>query len=83
MKTSVKLNKQGVYVNSTKSLDFNPETGVGHSYQWYCIAKKINSQQILNTYRYSKTTAAHVRCLRDLFNSLGINYIEQQAEKGL
>jgi hypothetical protein len=64
-------------------LDFDPVTGLGHSYTWYEIAKVINGKLVLNTYRYSVTTSGHVGTLRSLFRQVGLKYIEVEAPRGL
>lgn len=64
-------------------LDFNPLTGLGHSYTWYEISKVIKGQLVLNTYGYSMTTSGHVNTLRSLFSQLGLKYLEVHAPRGL
>jgi hypothetical protein len=64
-------------------LDFNPETYLGHSYNWYEITKKIKNTVVLNTYRYSVTTGKQIWTLKGLFNQLGIKYKTIEAPKGL
>lgn len=72
----------GVWKNSTGSLVFNPKTGLGHSYNWYEITKRVKGELILNNYRYSVTTASHVRALRSLLAELGIRFREETAPSG-
>lgn len=67
----------------SKNLDYNPLTGLGHSYRWYEIAKRIGGVQYLNSYNYSSSTSKHVGKLRDIFGSLGIKYVEIEAPSGL
>lgn len=64
-------------------VDFDATTGLGHSYDWYEIAKRIDGVQVLNTYNYSQQTAQHVSMLQTLFKQLGIRYIEIEAPLGL
>lgn len=65
------------------NLIFNPATGLGTSYAWYNIAQIIDGCLYLNNYRYSVTTAKHVRELRGLFNILGLHFRELAAPAGL
>lgn len=64
-------------------VDFDFETGLGHSYDWYQIAKRIKGIQVLNTYNYSRQTSDHVYMLKNLFKQLGIKYICIESPKGL
>lgn len=65
------------------NLTWDPQTGIGYSYHWYEIAKVIKGQLVLNTYRYSVSTAKHVRLLRNLFDFLELSYVEIDAPSGL
>lgn len=65
------------------NLTFNPDTGNGTSYNWYLITKFFGNTLVLNSYRYSVTTAKHVCKLRSLFIELGLKFIEIEAPRGL
>lgn len=65
------------------NLTFDPATGEGRSYEWYAIARKFAGVLVLNTYRYSNTTARHVSKLRQLFLKLNLNWVEIEAPRGL
>lgn len=65
------------------NLTFDPAIGEGRSYEWYAIARKFNGVLVLNTYRYSNTTARHVNKLRKLFRSVGLEWMEIDAPRGL
>lgn len=73
--------KRGTF--KATNLEFDPRTGEARSYQWYSISRVFKHTLVLNTYRYSVTTAKHVRKLRFLFDRLGLKYIEIEAPKGL
>lgn len=73
----------GIYKFSGGKLDFDPVTGLGHSYSWYEITKVIKGKLVLNTYRYSVTTGSHVSILQALLEDLGIKFIEIEAPAGL
>lgn len=74
----MRRNKNGTLVWS--NLTFNTNTGLGHSYRWYEIAKRVNGKQLLNTYKYSPTTGRHWRKLLDHIDPA---YIEVEAPNGL
>ena len=63
--------------------DFDPRSGLGHSYNWYEITKVIGRTLVLNTYAYSNCTAIHVSKLRALLNQLKLDYITIDAPGGL
>lgn len=65
------------------NLEFDPSTGVATSYNWYNIAQIIKGRLVLNTYRYSVTTAKHISELGRLFDQLKLTYIEIEAPRGL
>jgi len=69
--------------NSTGSLCFDPVTGKGHSYDWYCISQVIKGELYLNTYSYSSTTRRQVSQLHSLFRQLKVKYREIEAPLGL
>jgi hypothetical protein len=74
------------YKNSTGTLIYDPLTGVATSYAWYVLTTRCRNyptQIILNTYRYSNTTAKHVSAMRELLNECGIKPIEIEAPNGL
>jgi hypothetical protein len=73
--------KLGIYKNSRGTLTFNPETGKGHSYGWYEIARKFGKYQVVNSYSYSSTTVRHIGNIRNLLNYN--SFIEIEAPKGL
>lgn len=73
--------RAGIYKAS--NLDFNPETGLGHSYAWYEISKVIKGRQVLNTFNYSATTIKHHNKLWRLLKELGIEFITIEAPGGL
>lgn len=78
MKFYKKLNQ---YKASNLVYDLN--SNKAYSYEWYELAKCVDSQMILNTYNYSPTTLRHMYKLRTLFDSLNINYVEIEAPRGL
>lgn len=73
--------RAGIYKAS--NLDFNPETGLGHSYDWYEITKVIKGQLVLNTFNYSATTIKHHNKLWKLLKQLGLEFITVEAPRGL
>lgn len=72
---------QGKYKAS--NLDFNPVTGLGHSYEWYQLTRKFGNVLVLNNYSYSSTTQRHVYKVRNLMNQLGFRFETIEAPKGL
>lgn len=67
-----------------KNLNFDPETCVGYSYNWYAIVKKIDGKIVLNTYPYSRTTSRHVHLIRNLLTRLNLKVdVEVCAPRGL
>lgn len=75
------MKRAGIYKAS--NLDFNPKTGLGHSYDWYEITKTIQGKLVLNTYPYSVTTRKHVRKLEELIEQLYISVTRIEAPEGL
>lgn len=75
--------RKGVYTSASGNLVYNPSAKVAHSYDWYVPAKEINGVMVLNTYRYSVTTAKHVYKMIQLFEERGVNYITLEAPRGL
>jgi len=67
----------------TSKCDFNPLTGLGHSYDWYELTKVIKGKLVVNTYRYSRTTNKHIDRVKSLITDLGLKFIEVQAPRGL
>ena len=66
------------------NLVFNPATKKAYSYKWYELVSVINGKLVLNTYRYSNTTARHYREVSCLLDKLGINIdMRIEAPKGL
>ena len=52
------LKRLQVYKNSTGTVEFNPLTREGRSYNWTFLAP-INGVLVFNTYKWSQTTACH------------------------
>lgn len=75
--------KSNYFSSSSGRCGYNPETGDGHSYDWYDLTKVINGQLVLNSHRYSMQTCKHIHSMRALFADLGLKYIEVEAPKGL
>lgn len=75
--------RANLFSSTTGHVTFNPEDMKGYSYQWYCLTKRINGIQVLNSYGYSSTTIKHVWAMRSLFKILGVEYIELEAPRGL
>lgn len=75
--------KRKTFKSSSGKLEFNPDTGVATSYSWYQIAAVIKGKLILNTFRYSVTTAQHVEQLKNLFKQLGLKHVSIEAPEGL
>lgn len=65
------------------NIDFNAETMLGHSYDWYELTKSIKGKIILNSYNYSPTTCKHISKVRSVLSMLGVRYLELEAPKGL
>lgn len=60
-----------VYKNSTGTVEFNPLTREGRSYNWTFLAP-INGVLVFNTYKWSHTTACHQSAVRSVLrNGLG------------
>ena len=75
--------KRGTFKSTSGQLEFNPNTGIATSYQWYQIAAVLKGKLVLNTYRYSVTTSKHVGELRSLFRALNLKYVSIEAPNGL
>lgn len=75
--------KRGTFKGCNGNLEFDPTTNVGTSYQWYEITKRVERIQLVNTFRYSVTTASHVEVIQGLLTQLGVKYVEIEAPKGL
>lgn len=78
MKFFPKLNK---YKGS--NLEYDCDKEMAFSYEWYVLAKRFNGIMVLNKYSYSPTTVRHYYKIRELFESLGIDYMSIEAPKGL
>lgn len=66
------------------NVEFNPNTMIATSYDWWEFVKKINGYVVFNDYSYSVSTRKHQHRVTTLLNQLGINidiYIE--SPKGL
>jgi hypothetical protein len=77
------LKRRKVFVNYKESCDFDPLTGLGHSYRWYELTRVIKGKLVLNTYGYSNQTRKHVNQVDKLFQTLGLRFIEIEAPQGL
>lgn len=64
----------GIYKNSTGTVQFNPTTLEGYSYNWNFVGK-IGSHVVLNDYSWSPTTSCHQGTVRRLLWELGIKYV--------
>jgi len=65
------------------NVTFDPATCQGYSYKWYRLVDKIGDTIVLNSYAYSNTTIKHIYKMRRLLESLGLQYVEIEAPKGL
>ncbi len=65
------------------NLEYDIQSEIAYSYEWYQIAKRINGTMVLNSYSYSPSTLRHFYKIRNLFDSLNITYIMIEAPKGL
>ena len=84
MNTTIKFYPRlNIWKNSSGSLVYNEQTKVSYSYNWYKLSDKIKNKVILNSYRYSVTTASQVRCMREKFNKENTAFIEIEAPRGL
>lgn len=71
------------FEDHSRNCDFDPNTGLGHSYRWYELTKVINGKLVLNSFRYSITTAKHINKVVFLLRELGVKYIIIDAPYGL
>lgn len=76
----MKLNKQNIYTNSTKTNQYNPETGKAWSYGWYQYAHLVGDIlyiAVMNEKgsKYSVTTAKHITQLRNLLCNVEVRYV--------
>lgn len=62
---------------------FDTVTESAWSYEWYCMAKRINGRMVLNNYNYSNSTIKHVSKVWLLFTSLGIEFDTIECPRGL
>jgi hypothetical protein len=76
-----KLKKCNVYKAANVMLDADRMHGT--SYSWYWLVHNFNGVVVLNTYRYSVTTAKHVSKVRSLLRELGVNYLTLESPEGL
>lgn len=78
--------RSNITKNYNGSLKFDHNNNKAYSYDWYELAR-VESREyaILNTYKYSNTTAKHVSKMRSfIINTLQINNIlEFEAPGGL
>lgn len=63
--------KLGVYKNSTGSFEYNPSTQEAFSYEWWQLLRNMDGVLVLNTFRYSNSTAKHISNLEDLLGYEG------------
>lgn len=75
--------RRNYFTNSNGSCDFDPITGLGHSYQWYELTKVIRGQLVVNSYGYSSTTIKHINKVSNLLRKLKTPFICVQAPRGL
>ena len=78
MKHYKKLNQY-----KASNLVYDCDSGSAYSYDWYVIAKRIDGNMVVNKFSYSNTTIKHFYKICRLFDSLGIQYIEIDAPRGL
>lgn len=71
----MKLNRSGIYKNSTGSNQYDPETGQAVSYNWWRYADIINGKRVFNDYYYSPTTCMHQSKLRRILPWKHFQYI--------
>lgn len=67
----------------SSNVTFDPVTCQGYSYKWYRLVDKIGNTVVLNTFPYSNTTIRHIYKMRRLLESLGLQWVEIEAPKGL
>lgn len=66
-----------IFSDSGKKVSYNPETGIARSYSWWMLSSRLpNGEVMLNTYRYSRTTAVHRYTIEQFFknNNIKITY---------
>jgi hypothetical protein len=84
MKTKPALQyRKTLNIFKATNVDFNAETMLGHSYDWYELTKSLKGRVVLNSYNYSPTTCKHISKVRSVLSMLGIRYVELEAPKGL
>lgn len=93
--TSLKYYKRlKVYKNSTGTVEFDPETKRGRSYNWTFLAE-VNGRLVFNDYNWSPTTSSHQSAVHHVLRELGLKaivgdfgpvdvpYMERDATRGL
>lgn len=79
LKAYTKLN-----VFKAKNVEFNPNTCIATSYNWWKFVSKIKGKIVFNDYRYSVTTSQHQSKVSSLLTELGIKLdVTFEAPKGL
>lgn len=78
MKYYPKLNQY-----KASNVTYDATTEQAWSYEWYCLAERINGTMIVNSYSYSSTTIRHYYKIKKLLDNLSIKYLEIEAPRGL
>lgn len=65
------MKKTGTYKAS--NVEFNPDTMIATSYDWWQFVRMINGKIVFNNYSYSNTTCRHQSKVRGLLRELNIN----------
>lgn len=63
-----------IYKNSTGTVEFNPTTLEGRSYNWTFVAK-LHGVLVFNDYNWSPTTNGHQSAVRSVLRELKLPYI--------
>jgi hypothetical protein len=58
-------------VYKASNVEFNPETKIALSYNWWQFVKPINGKLVFNNYSYSSTTRGHQYETKRLLETLG------------
>jgi hypothetical protein len=66
------------------NVEFNPNTGVATSYNWWKFVDRIGGLVVFNSYYYSPSTSRHQSKVSSLLSQLGIKVdVSFEAPKGL
>lgn len=65
------MKRANIYKNYNGTNQFDPETFLAVSYNWWIFVKDFDGVKVFNTYSYSPTTCKHQSNMRGLLQDLG------------